>query len=187
MSNPINNVDKNNTDHEISKSDSTKVILYCFPKQGIGQWRVQDDAVMGGQSDSQLKITSENHAHFSGHVSLENNGGFCSIHQKLESNPYVIYKNSEAFILLLKGDGNAYNFRVRTPYGRHSYCFTFHTKGDSKWERVSIPFNLMEAKYRGRSIEAPNYAGENIVEMRFLIGNKKEETFEILINSIEVI
>jgi len=84
-------------------------------------------------------------------------------------------------------DGKAYNFRVRTPNGRHSYGFTFPTKGDGKWETISIPFDAMEATYRGRAIAVPNYAGENILEMQLLIGNKKEETFEIFIESIAVL
>jgi len=187
MPNPSKNNDTHSTDHNDTKSDSTTVILYSFSEQGKGKWRVQDDVVMGGRSDSQLKLTEKKYAHFSGRVSLENNGGFCSIHQTLEKNPYVIAEKSVAFVLLLKGDGKAYNFRVRTPNGRHSYGFTFPTKGGDKWEKISIPFNAMEATYRGKSIEVPNYAGENIVEMQLLIGYKKEETFEILIESIEVI
>ena len=185
MSNSNKNIDTDSTDHNAAKSDSDRVVLYSFPEQGKGKWRVQDDVVMGGRSDSQLKITDENYAHFSGHVSLENNGGFCSIHQTVEQYPYVIAEKSEAFVLMVKGDGKEYNFRVRTPNGRHSYGFTFPTKGDGKWETISIPFNAMEAKYHGEPVEVPNYAGENIVEMQLLIGNKKEQTFEILIKSIE--
>ena len=32
----------------------------------------------------------------------------------------------------------------------------------------------------------PNYDGSNLEEIAFLIGNKKEETFRLLIDSIEV-
>ena len=185
VSNPNRNVDSYSTDNNDAKSDSSRV-LYSFPEQGKGKWRVQDDVVMGWCSDSQLKITAKNYAHFSGHVSLENNGGFCSIHQTIEENPYVIAEKSVAFVLLLKGDGREYNFRVRTPKGRHSYGFTFPTKGNGEWESISIPFNAMEAKFHGEPVEVPNYAGENIVEMQLLIGNNREETFEIIIKSIEV-
>jgi hypothetical protein len=44
---------------------------------------------------------------------------------------------SDIKLLLLKGDGKEYNFRVRTPNGRHSYGFTFPTKGGGKWETIS--------------------------------------------------
>lgn len=187
MSNPNENINTASTDQNDTKSDSTSVTLYSFSEQGKGKWRIQDDVVMGGRSDSQLKITAENHAHFSGRVSLENDGGFCSIHQTVEKNPYLSAEKSVAFVLLLKGDGKDYNFRVRTPNGRHSYGFTFPTEGGDKWETISIPFNSMEAEYHGESVEVPNYAGENILEMQLLIGNKKEEAFEIWIESIGII
>lgn len=170
------------------KITSTRInadILYDFAEQGKGNWRTEDDVVMGGRSDSQLKMTDENRAHFSGRVSLENNGGFCSIHQVVETDPYTIQKSTSAFQIHLKGDGKAYNFRVRTPNGRHSYGYTFETSG--KWETVSIPFGKMEATYHGRQVNVPNYAGEPIVEMQLLIGNKKEQDFEILIERIGVI
>lgn len=168
-------------------SDSARVILYSFPEQGKSKWRVQDDVVMGGRSDSQLKITDDNRALFSGYVSLENDGGFCSIHQTVEKNPYIIPEKSQAFALHLNGDGKDYNFRVRTSKGRHAYTYTFSTKGDGKWEIITIPFKEMEATYHGEPVDSPNYAGEDIVEMQFLIGNKVEETFEILIDSIAII
>ena len=186
MSTPNKNTDHYHSDHSLAESDSSGVMLYSFTKQGKGKWRVQNDAVMGGRSNSQLKMTENDHAYFSGRVSLENDGGFCSIHQTVEKNPYVIAEKSTAFVLLLKGDGKEYNFRVRTPNGRHSYGYTFPTKGGDQWETISISFDEMEATYHGESVEVPNYAGENIVEMQLLIGNNKEETFEILIESIAI-
>lgn len=160
-------------------------MLYDFTVQGKGNWRTEDDVVMGGRSDSQLKMTEEHLAHFSGHVSLENNGGFCSIHQLVEDDPYTIQDSASAFVIHVKGDGKAYNFRVRTPQGRHSYGFTFDTSGE--WETVTIPFQKMEASYHGRQVNVPNYAGEPVVEIQLLIGNKKEQTFEILVESIGAI
>ncbi len=186
MSNPNKKDDSTDTNQNNIKSDSVKEILYSFPEQGKGKWRVQDDVVMGGQSDSKLKITSENYAHFSGTISLENDGGFCSIHQTTEKNPYTISEKFEAFELLVKGDGKDYNFRVRTPKGRHSYGYTFATNAGDNWENISIPFNAMKAEFHGEPVDVPNYAGEDVVEMQLLIGNQKEETFEILIKSISV-
>jgi hypothetical protein len=185
MSNPNKNF--NAAGAEQKNENANRTVLYSFIEEGRGKWRIQNDVVMGGRSNSQLKMTDENRAHFSGRVSLENNGGFCSIHQTVEKDPYLITDKSSAFVLLVKGDGKAYNFRVRTPKGRHSYGFTFTTKGGADWETISIPFDAMEAKYRGEPVDVPNYAGENVVEMQLLIGNNKEENFEIWIESIEVL
>lgn len=178
------------TEHNIHNNNPTthknQTTLYDFPSQGIGKWRVQDDVVMGGRSDSHLKLTEKKNAHFSGKVSLENNGGFCSIHQSLDNDPYTLPENSKHFVLMVKGDGKKYNFRVRTPNGRHSYGYTFSTQNDGDWETIEIPFTKMEAKFHGEPVEVPNYAGENVVEMQLLIGNKKEEKFKILIKSIAI-
>lgn len=186
MSNSNKSTDISATDQKEEQDLTSRVTLYNFTEQGKGKWRVQDDVVMGGRSDSQLTMTEEDRARFSGHVSLENNGGFCSIHQTVENDPYV-FSSKSAFALLLKGDGKDYNFRVRTPKGRHSYGFTFPTKGSGDWETISIPFHAMEATYHGEPVDLPNYAGEKVVEMQILIGNKKEESFELLIEAIEVI
>lgn len=183
----MSKINKSSTEQNIANATTSRRTLYSFPEHGKGNWRIQNDVVMGGRSTSQLKMTEGNQAHFSGSVSLENNGGFCSVHQTVEKNPYEIFEGCSAFALLIKGDGKDYNFRVRTPNGRHSYGFTFPTKGGGHWETISIPFYAMEAEFHGESVDVPNYDGENIVEMQLLIGNKKEETFEILIEAIEVI
>ena len=87
MSNPSQEINTDNADINNEIADSTRVVLYDFIEQGKGKWTVQNDVVMGGRSASQLKLTKESFAHFSGRISLENNGGFCSIHQVVEKNP----------------------------------------------------------------------------------------------------
>ena len=186
MSNSNKNPDSETADKTTAKDQINSQMLYDFTKQGKGKWRIQNDVVMGGKSESQLKMTQENYAHFTGRVSLENNGGFCSIHQTSENEPFIIDEGSDAFILNLKGDGKDYNFRIRTPKGRHSYAATFSTNNNGAWETITIPLKSMQATYRGEIVNVPNYNGENIVEMQLLIGNKKEENFEILLRSIAV-
>ena len=181
MTNSNKNPDADMTDKTVTKSEKKSQTLYNFPEQGKGKWRIQNDVIMGGRSESQLKMTTESEAHFTGRVSLENNGGFCSIHQTSEKEPFIISEESEAFILNVKGDGKDYNFRIRTPKGRHSYAQTFSTHNNGDWETITIPFKSMQATYRGEEVDVPNYNGENVVEMQFLIGNKKEENFEILV------
>ncbi|UJF29008.1 CIA30 family protein [Kaistella sp. 97-N-M2] len=186
MPNSNKNPKTDHTTNDRIATQSNSQMLYNFSDQGKGKWRIQNDVVMGGRSESQLKMTEDSLAHFSGRVSLENDGGFCSIHQTVEKEPFIISKDSKSFLITLQGDGKDYNFRIRTPNGRHSYAYTFPTKGGENWETVTIPFNLMEATYRGEEVDVPNYAGENVVEMQLLIGNKKAETFEIFVKSIAV-
>ncbi len=186
MSNPNKNPDPETTIKTVPKAENNSQMLYDFTKQGKGKWRIQNDVVMGGRSGSQLKMTDGNYAHFTGRVSLENNGGFCSIHQNSEQEPFIISAASDAFILNLKGDSKDYNFRIRTPKGRHSYASTFSTNNNGVWETITIPFKSMQATYRGEVVNVPNYNGENVVEMQLLIGNKREENFEIFVQSIAV-
>ena len=186
MSNSNKNPADETNNKTAAKSENNSQVLYDFKKQGKGKWRIQNDVVMGGRSESQLKMTDENYALFTGRVSLENNGGFCSIHQTYEKEPFIISEESDAFILYVKGDGKNYNFRIRTPKGRHSYAATFSTNNNGDWETITIPFKAMQATYRGVDVDVPNYNGENVVEMQLLIGNKKEENFEIFVQSIAV-
>lgn len=160
--------------------------IYNFTEEGKGKWRIQNDVVMGGRSESKLKMTEESKAHFFGQISLENNGGFCSIHKTSEKEPYIIADECSHFVLTLKADGKNYNFRVRTPNGRHSYGFTFPTNKGNNFEKIKIAFKDMAATFHGEVVDVPNYQGENVVEMQLLIGNKKEESFELVLESIEV-
>lgn len=39
-------------DKTTTKDEKNKHILYDFTKQGKGKWRIQNDVVMGGRSES---------------------------------------------------------------------------------------------------------------------------------------
>ena len=42
----------------------------------------------------------------------------------------------------------------------------------------------MYASFRGYRLDIPNFKGQQMEEIAFLIGNKKEESFKLLIDSI---
>ena len=50
MSTQNKNLDNTNPAYNNMESDSTIVMLYSFPEQGKGKWRIQNDVVMGGRS-----------------------------------------------------------------------------------------------------------------------------------------
>jgi hypothetical protein len=157
--------------------------LFDFtPDTPARSWRIQDDVVMGGRSDGRFTITEEGHGRFYGHVSLENNGGFSSVrHYFAEPSSFA---DRSHFVLRVKGDGKRYQFRVQPAGERYSYIYEFATSGE--WETIEAPFGEMYAAFRGRRLDLPNYAGGAVQEMRLLIGNKKEQDFELLIDKIEV-
>lgn len=166
-----------------SKEDTAVKTLFNFSTETPeGAWRIQDDRVMGGRSNGKFMVTEEGHGRFFGDVSLENNGGFSSVRRNLDSP--VVLEGDTAFSIRLKGDGKSYNFRVRPPGERYSFTYKFETSGD--WETVRIPFASMKATFRGYDLtQIPNYSGTAFEEMRILIGNKKPQSFELLIDVIE--
>lgn len=149
-------------------------------ESNIRNWKIVDDVVMGGRSNGNFKINDTGYGEFSGDVSLKNNGGFSSVRYNFNT---VSSSNFKSFQLRIKGDGNSFQFRVKSSNRqRFSYIYTFNTSGD--WETISIPFNKMEPAFRGYKLDQPNFDGLQMEEIAFLIGNKKEQSFKLFIDSI---
>lgn len=164
-----------------SKSDMKKV--YTFSTQtNIKEWRIVNDGVMGGISKSAIVLTDAGYGKFSGHVSLANNGGFASI----QLNTKIRLAASDKFIVLrVKGDGKNYEFRLKGEISQsESYVHQFSTSGE--WENIKLPISAFYPQFRGNKLNIPNFNFENIEQVSFLIANKQEEDFELLIDWIGV-
>jgi hypothetical protein len=149
----------------------------------VNDWTVVDDVVMGGRSTGQFKIDSEGHGVYSGNVSLENNGGFSSLRYRFEK--ISTHENSK-IVIRLKGDGKQYQFRVKSNRNTYySYTTTFKTSGD--WENIIIDLKDMYPSFRGRTLNMPHFNENSIEELVFLIGNKKNESFELVLDRIDII
>ena len=159
------------------------IVLVDFNlKSNIDNWRVVDDSVMGGISSSVFFVDASDNGVFKGNVSVENNGGFCSVQHYLKP---VSLKEKKVFNIRLKGDGKKYQFRVKSKRSDYySYIYVFQTT--TNWQTIEIPINDLFASFRGRTIDIPNYDGASLEEIAFLVGNKKNEDFQLLIDKIEV-
>ena len=156
--------------------------LHDFTSKSSNQWRVVDDVVMGGRSSGNFSVNLEGHGIFSGEVSTKNNGGFSSIRHELKT---VNTKKFREIVIKLKGDGKAYQFRIKPEISNYySYIHTFETDGD--WQEVHIPFDDFFPSFRGRKLDKPNFDGSQIEEMTFLIANKKNESFKLEMDWIKV-
>lgn len=145
-------------------------------------WRIVDDVVMGGISSSDISITKNGYGEFSGHVSTKNNGGFSSVRCQFKT---LDISNYNSFLIKVKGDGKNYQFRVKSKLNEyHSYKFEFSTTNE--WQLIEIPFSELEATFRGRLLDLPRFPNEKLEEVCFLISNKKEEDFNLLIDTIEL-
>ncbi len=158
-------------------------LLFDFTKgSSLRTWNVVDDGVMGGRSQGQFKLSEEGHGVFFGKVSLENNGGFSSVRHYLEA---MQPTNSSKFVLRIKGDGKAYQFRAKAGSNDYySYIGEFSTSGE--WQVIEIPFSSMYPAFRGRTLNQPNYDGRELTEIAFLIGNKRAESFRLEMDKIEM-
>ncbi len=159
-----------------------KLILVDFSKDvNVTKWRVVDDVVMGGRSYGSMRVLhNEGIGVFSGTVSLENNGGFSSIRTRLSP---VKIEDRENIVIKLKGDGKNYQFRLRHQMrDYHSYIYDFETTGE--WEIITIPLIGMKPQFRGRPLNMDNFDHDTFVEMAFLIGNKRAESFHLQIQEI---
>lgn len=159
----------------------THKVLYDFSSDtSMDDWEVEDDVVMGGRSDGHLALSEEGHGVFHGVVSLENNGGFSSVQRYFEPIDVSAYSTA---VLRVKGDGKRYQFRVMSHIDeRASYIHHFETSGE--WETVEIPLADMVPMHHGDRLDQPNYPGEQLAHIRFLIGNGEAETFRLEIDRI---
>lgn len=162
---------------------STTDLLFDFNKEtSSNSWKIVDDVVMGGRSQGSFSIDEEGHGVFKGEVSLENNGGFSSLRHRLNQ---VDCSDYQKFVLKVKGDGKKYQFRVKSNQSDyHSYIYEFTTTSD--WQSITIPFADMYPAFRGRNLNIPNFPGTQASEIAFLIGNKKEQEFKLLIDNIQM-
>jgi hypothetical protein len=159
------------------------ITLFNFDtNSNLDNWQVVNDVVMGGKSSSKFLLDSDGNGVFKGSVSLDNNGGFCSVQYSLTS---LSLQNRNSFVIRLKGDGKKYQFRAKAKKSdSHSYIYEFQTAKD--WQTITIPIADMHAAYRGNKLNIPNYDGTTLEEIAFLIGNKKRENFELILDKIEV-
>ncbi len=161
---------------------NTMVLFDFNPESNLSRWYLVDDGVMGGISEGKFGLDENGHAVFSGSVSLENNGGFSSVRYRFEA---LDVRTFRKVVLRVKGDGKRYQFRVKSDQNdRHSYIQYFTTNG--QWQTVEIPLSDLYPTFRGRTLRMSNYPGGLMEEIAFLIGNKKAETFQLMIDKIEL-
>ena len=158
-------------------------MIFDFTKEAdLKNWYVVNDTVMGGESSGKIGKDAQGNGLFEGHVSLENNDGFTSIRYDAGK---IKLQGYSKFVIVLKGDGKPYQFRVKTNNNDYyAYVFSFATSGS--WQTIEIPFSSMAASFRGRGLNMRNFAGDYMEEIGFLMGNKKDEYFKLSIDNISV-
>jgi len=162
--------------------NSTQIFIGTS-QDNLSNWKIINDGVMGGVSKSSFSHNPDSSLTFKGNISLENNGGFCSVQMVFKT---LILNHEKYFSLHLKGDGKKYQFRVKShSTDDYSYCYEFQTTSD--WQTIQVPFSQMQPAFRGKKLDIPNFDGSQLEQIAFLIGNKKVEFFELCIKTIKII
>jgi len=150
--------------------------------QELRYWNRVNDSVMGGLSESNLRV-EDNIAYFSGELSLKNNGGFASVRRL---GPVYFQSHQRAIKVLVMGDGRTYQFRLRTNQGFDgmAYVATFSTQAD-KWQTFEFNEDDFVAQFRGRRIiDAPDLAFSQIEQLGLMLADKQPGEFVLAIKSI---
>jgi monofunctional biosynthetic peptidoglycan transglycosylase len=147
-------------------------------------WRIINDDVMGGVSQSKITFNDTGTATFQGRISLENNGGFASTRSK--SHPFRL-GDYIGLHVRIQGDGKDYQLRVRTDnrFDGISYRYRFATQPET-WMNIRVPFSEFVPVFRGRVLSnvAP-ISPEQIQQVGFLISDKQAGKFRIEIDWIK--
>ena len=159
----------------------SQIIINDFNSESdLSYWVIVNDDVMGGVSSCEISINNDGNGVFEGQISTANNGGFSSIRLNLEK---VAVKKGAYFKIRLKGDNKAYQFRVKKNISDY-YSYVFPFKTSNKWETITIPLNEMHPSFRGRKLDMNNFNDNYFEHIMFLAGNKKNERFKRIIDSI---
>lgn len=135
---------------------------------------------MGGLSKGKIALSEKGTAIFEGFITTENSGGFSSVKHSFTKKDV---SNFKSVVLRVKGDKKDYQFRLKEHLDQpFSYIQEFQTSGE--WENISILLASFYPSFRGNTLNMPNYNGEFMEEVTFLIGNKKKEYFTLEIERI---
>lgn len=171
-------------ENEMSTNTNFTSIIFNFNEEtDANQWMAVNDNVMGGVSKGNMLIDENNNLLFFGSLSFENNGGFSSIRtlpKDFEIQGYTGIK------IRVKGDGRIYQFRISNDRTFDGVAFKQDFKTiNNVWMEIDLPFASFLPTFRGRILTnvKPVSAAE-IRQMGFLIADKKEGNFNLLVSNI---
>jgi NADH dehydrogenase [ubiquinone] 1 alpha subcomplex assembly factor 1 len=170
--------------NDYSKKQKENYLIDDFDSENEQNWRVINDEVMGGRSESRFSLHKSGTAIFEGNISLDNNGGFASV-QKSSSLELTGYNRIKVHC---KGDGKTYKFRFWTSENGDihdfSYQIEFHTS-INKWEVIDMPFSEFQPFFRGVPVmDVPGFNPAKIRKYGFLISDNQEGKFRLEISRI---
>ena len=140
---------------------------------------------MGGISQSRMEKCGKGLVCFTGIVSLENNGGFCSA-SSLPVRTYDL-SNFEGIKIRLKGDGKKYKATLKNDSSFNGFVYQFEFKTDAgKWIDITAPFNKFIPTFMGVvQYNAEKFDKGKIKSFGFIISDKQAGKFRLEVDSIQ--
>ncbi|KAK9803244.1 hypothetical protein WJX73_009291 [Symbiochloris irregularis] len=156
-----------NNSQEVDAAGVQNVVNACkahFPQQAgtqrspaislaseadIAKWERLDDVIMGGQSESALKLGSDGAAHWEGTLRVEG-GGFCGCRIKDLGLNLSAYDGLSMQVL---GDGQTFKVNLKTAYQESTPECTYQAQFDTvpgEWTTVNLPWWQFVAVKRSR-------------------------------------
>lgn len=132
-------------------------------------WGTVNDVVMGGVSQSQIRL-AENRAIFTGIVSTDNNGGFASVRTR-NFEPPMDLSDYEGIEIRVTGDGKRYKFitRCEGKWDGVGYCYSFDTIHDYP-TTIRIPFQDLIPVFRAKTVqEASQFDSTKVYSMQLML------------------
>ncbi|MGK7951163.1 MAG: CIA30 family protein [Xenococcaceae cyanobacterium] len=174
LENPEQNEQLINNLQQASQSlpGNTSKMLFDFTKPTTeiqNLWTAVDDVVMGGVSQSNIRLVA-NRAVFSGIVSTDNNGGFASVRTRNFDFPLNL-ADYEGIELRVQGDGKRYKFisRCEGAWDGISYCYSFDTIYNY-WITVRIPFADLIPVFRAKTVpEAGDFDPSKVYSLQLML------------------
>jgi len=146
----------------------------------VRQFRVIDDAVMGGVSASRLVSVTGAMA-FEGTVSLESNGGFASFR-----GPARFPAPAAVLLLTVRGDGQRYKLTLRPDDRAGSSQYQAAFTAPRQWQTLRFEPASFTASFRGRPVTAPALRFADMRHVGVLISDRQAGPFRIELKDIRV-
>ena len=132
-------------------------------------WGAVDDVVMGGVSQSNIRLVYDR-AIFAGLVSTDNNGGFASVRTRNFAPPLDL-SGYEGIEIRVKGDGKRYKFitRCEGKWDGIGYCYSFDTIYNFPIT-IRIPFTDLIPVFRAKTVkEAGEFDSSKMYSMQLML------------------
>ena len=161
------------------KIDTDMKVLFEFTgAEPSPEWSATNDTVMGGVSKGKAELTKVG-MDFSGHLSLENNGGFASVHTGVD----LDLSDYSGIRLKVLGDGRIYQLRFESDALHRqrwpvSFCGDFETV-DGEWIEVFISFSELSQTWRGRRLSGHNFSKDDIRRIAFMLADGQAGDFAL--------